>query len=249
MNVFASLASNDGLLVGRVCLFAVVYAIVCGAGIGGCGGGPKDEDSTRKPIVYWRTLTGGAGDAQDELVDRYNAAQNEILVTSEFQGGYVDLATKLMTAVVSGEGPDVTQLGTFEIRQFATAGALVDLTEYVQSADGLDTSDWPGTMLDAGRVGEGLYWLPFNVTVPVLYYNPIHFEEVGFNGPPETWAEFYEFARASVVPKASTSPRAKVSRCGTSHGLSCRPSGRKADGSLRKITRRSRSTTPSPSKF
>jgi ABC-type glycerol-3-phosphate transport system substrate-binding protein len=141
-------------------------------------------------------LTGGAGDAQDELVDRYNAAQNEILVTSEFQGGYVDLATKLMTAVVSGEGPDVTQLGTFEIRQFATAGALVDLTGYVESADGLDTSDWPGTMLDAGRVGDGLYWLPFNVTVPVLYYNPVHFEEAGLNGPPETWAEFYEFARA-----------------------------------------------------
>ncbi len=183
--------------------FVVLQALICAATLSGCGDASKDQEPDQTAITYWRTLTGGAGDAQDELVDRYNRAQNEIAVASEFQGGYTDLATKLMTAVVSGVGPDVTQLGTFEIRQFATAGALVDLTTFIESENGLDTSDWPGSMLDAGRVGDGLYWLPFNVTVPVLYYNPRHFEEAGLDGPPETWAEFYEFARVLSSPKAS----------------------------------------------
>ena len=209
MTVFALSDSNRGICQRRIRYFPIIQAILCAAMMGGCGDGSTEVNPGRTSIAYWRTLTGGAGDAQDELVERYNAAQDEIVVASEFQGGYGDLATKLMTAMVSGAGPDVTQLGTFEIRQFATAGALVDLTQYIESENGLDTSDWPGTMLDAGRVGEGLYWLPFNVTVPVLYYNPTHFEEAGLDGPPETWTEFYEFARVLSQSNASGQPTRK----------------------------------------
>lgn len=157
-----------------------------------CGQGEKNGDST---LVYWRTLTGAAGDAQDELVRRFNGSQRAVRVSSEFQGGYGDLAAKLMTAAISGVGPDVTQLGTFEIRQFAKGGTLVDLKPYLEGPAGLDTSGWPGTMLEAGEIDGGIYWLPFNVTVPVLYYNLEAFEGAGLRGPPETWDDFFEYAR------------------------------------------------------
>jgi sn-glycerol 3-phosphate transport system substrate-binding protein len=157
----------------------------------GCGV-PEDADG-RVSITYWRTLTGGAGDAQHELAERFNAAQDAVSVSVEFQGGYGDLAAKLMTAAAGGTGPDVTQLGTYEIREFARNGLLADLTEFVNGPNGLDTSDWPGTMLDAGRVEGGLYWLPFNVTVPVLYYNADAFADAGLDAPPETWSEFFSY--------------------------------------------------------
>jgi len=145
----------------------------------------------RIPITHWRTLTGGAGEAQEELAERFNNSQDSVTVSVEFQGGYSDLAAKLMTAAAGGTGPDVTQLGTFEIREFARAGLLVDLTEYME---GIDTSDWPGTMLDAGRVDGSLHWLPFNVTVPVLYYNADAFEEAGIASPPDTWNSLFDLA-------------------------------------------------------
>ena len=140
-------------------------ALAITIGLSACGS--RDLDAT-PTLTYWRTLTGAAGEAQDELVKSFNESQERVTVLSEFQGSYGDLATKLMTASVAKTGPDVTQLGTFEIRQFARSGILVDLTPFLEGPEGLDTSDWPATMLEAGRVDGGIYWLPFNVTVPVL---------------------------------------------------------------------------------
>ncbi len=174
-----------------VCIFSCVAVMFAFAG---CGATESTRSDGRMGIAYWRTLTGGAGDAQEELADRFNASQDAVSVSVEFQGGYGDLAAKLMTAAAAGTGPDVTQLGTFEIREFAQAGLLVDLTEFIEGPNGIDTSDWPGTMLDAGRVDGGLYWLPFNVTVPVLYYNVEAFADAGLDGPPETWDEFFDDA-------------------------------------------------------
>jgi sn-glycerol 3-phosphate transport system substrate-binding protein len=129
------------------------------------------------------------------LVKRFNERHSRVHVTSEFQGSYSDLATKLLTASVGGVGPQVTQLGTFEIRQFAKSGLLIDLTSFLNGPSGLDTSGWPRTLADAGKVDGGVYWLPFNVAVPVLYYNTQAFAEAGLTGPPATWGEFFEDAR------------------------------------------------------
>lgn len=170
-----------------VALSAVVVAAGCAPGSSGMRG---EGDA----LVYWRTLTGAAGDAQDALVARYNASEPELPAVSEFQGSYADLAAKVMTAAAAGRGPDVTQLGTFEIREFARAGLLVDLRPFLTGPDGVDTSDWPGTMLQAGEVDGGLYWLPFNVAVPVLYYNQDVFDAAGV-APPETWTDFFALCR------------------------------------------------------
>lgn len=164
----------------------------------GCGG-PADRPGGAQTLVYWRTLTGAAGDAQDTLADRFSAQYPDTPVVAHFQGGYSDLATKLITAAPSGTGPDITQLGTFEILEFARRGLLTDLRPYIEGPEGLDTADWPPSLPAAGEVDGGIYWLPFNVTVPVLYYNRDAFEEAGLAGPPETWDEFFDYARRLTV--------------------------------------------------
>lgn len=146
-------------------------------------------------ITYWHTLTGPAADAQDEIAKRFNESQDAVVVQSELQGAnYGELSTKLLTDFGAGGGPCVSQLGTFEILQFAKSNVLVDLKPFMQGANGLDTSHWPGTMVQAGEVDGATYWLPFNVSVPVLYYNKEAFEEAGLPGPPETWDQFFEYA-------------------------------------------------------
>ncbi len=183
---------------------ALAIALSVVAAGAGCTPGSSGVRGGRDAIVYWRTLTGAAGDAQDALVARYNATDPELPVVSEFQGSYADLAAKIMTAAVAGRGPDVTQLGTFEIREFARAGLLVDLRPFLTGPDGIDTSDWPGTMLQAGEVDGGLYWLPFNVAVPVLYYNRDVFDAAGV-APPETWSDFFALCRQLTERKGDGS--------------------------------------------
>ncbi len=155
------------------------------------------------PLTYWRTLTGASGEAQDELVDQFNAANPAIHVTSEFQGSYSDLATKLMTALAGGAGPEVSQLGTFEIRQFAKSGALVDLKPYLTGPNGIDMTGWPESLANAGAVGDGVFWIPFNVAAPVLYYNQDAFTEAGLTEPPATWDAFFDEARRLTKRDAS----------------------------------------------
>lgn len=147
-------------------------------------------------LTYWRALSGAAGDAQDTLVERFNADYPGITVRSEFQGNYSDLSTKLLAAAAAKSGPQITQLGTFEIRQFARSGVLLDLAPMIDGEEGIDTSGWPADFIRAGRIDGGTYWLPFNVAVPVLYYNDDAFQETGIDGPPATWDEFFATVRA-----------------------------------------------------
>ncbi|NMB90128.1 MAG: ABC transporter substrate-binding protein, partial [Chloroflexi bacterium] len=165
---------------------------------------PVAESAEPVELVYWHALTGPAADAQDELVKRFNESQDLIHVTSELQGAtYSDLSTKILADVAAGGGADVSQLGTYEILQFSKSGVLVDLNPYVSGDNGLDTSSWPSTMIDAGVVDGNLNWLPFNVSVPVLYYNKEAFEEAGLAGPPQTWDEYFDYAEQLTVKDAN----------------------------------------------
>lgn len=156
---------------------------------------PAEPESEQKiEITYWRTLSGAAGDAQDELVAMFNASQDRIHVTSEFQGSYTDLYNSLVAAYAARGGPEVTQLGTYEIAEFIRSGVLTDLMPFIEGSEGIDLNDFMGTMAYAGQSGDSIYWLPFNVSVPVLYYNKTAFEEAGLSGPPQTYTEFYQDA-------------------------------------------------------
>ena len=66
----------------------------------------------------------------------------------------------------------------------------------IEGADGVDTSGWPNDLKTAGEVDGKLYWVPFNVSVPVLYLNESHLKEAGISGPPRMWDEFFKYARA-----------------------------------------------------
>ncbi len=167
------------------------------AAFASCGGAPESAPRIGGPetITFWRTLTGPAGNSIDELVQRFTASQKAVRVESVFKGSYDDIATALMVSATRKSGPDVALVGTFEIRQFAEAGILEDLKPLVDGAEGVDTSGWPNDLRAAGEVGEGLYWVPFNVSVPVLYLNETHLNEAGLSGPPRTWDEFFKYAR------------------------------------------------------
>jgi sn-glycerol 3-phosphate transport system substrate-binding protein len=196
-------------MVVRFHLSLSVAIILIAAVLAGCaqlpitGGGAPTAGSPIE-LTYWYTLTGPAADAQLELVERFNESQDQIVVMPEFQGSYTDLGTAILTAFAAGDGPDVSLLGTFEIREFQRSGVLADVKPYLEGDNGLDTSGWPQEILAAGAFDDGIYWLPFNVSAPVLYYNSEAFAEIGAT-PPATWDEFFQLARELTVKNADGS--------------------------------------------
>ncbi len=174
---------------------AIAVILIAGLAVSCSKSTSAPEIEKAQAITFWRTLTGPAGDSIDGLIQRFTAQQDAVRVDGVFKGSYDDIASALMVGATRNSGPDVALVGTFEIRQFAKAGILEDMKPLLDGPDGVNTAGWPKTLRAAGEVGEGLYWVPLNVSVPVLYMNEAFLEEAGLSGPPQTWDEFFEYAR------------------------------------------------------
>lgn len=146
-------------------------------------------------IVYWRSLAGPRGEAQEELVRRFNEMQDDVEVDVQFQGSYGELSQKLLAALAARDLPNVVMLCDTCMPDFAREGVLEPLDPFVDGPDGVERNTFVGKILDGGKVNEALYLIPFAASTPLLYYNPDIFEQVGLDGPPQTWDEFFEYAR------------------------------------------------------
>lgn len=148
-------------------------------------------------VVYWRALTGAAGDVQDELVKKFNESQSAVSAEVQFQGAYAELVQKLLAAMAAAAVPDVVLLDSPFVALFAKDDALVQLDRFAADAKtGLDLKGFiPGLLADGYYKGK-LYALPFMRSTPLLYFNRDMFAEAGLpDRAPDTWDEFREFCR------------------------------------------------------
>ena len=75
---------------------------------GGSQTAPAPAEKTE--VVFWSSMSGGMGETLDGIVSDYNASQDKVHVTVEFQGNYYDMAAKLQTAVTTRDTPHISQL-------------------------------------------------------------------------------------------------------------------------------------------
>ncbi|SDC88694.1 carbohydrate ABC transporter substrate-binding protein, CUT1 family [Sanguibacter gelidistatuariae] len=98
---------------------------------------------------------------------------------------------RFTTAVASGNGPDVLQIGISKLRTFADSGALLPLDETTiadypnLAADGFID----GVAGDATAIGGEVVSVPWVSDTRVLFYRTDILEENGITAPPTTWDE------------------------------------------------------------
>lgn len=160
-------------------------------------------------IVYWRSLTGVAGEAQEELVKRFNESQDKVIVESQFQGAYADLIQKILAGLAAGTVPDVVLLDSPFVVLFAKDGVLVPLDSFVtKDKAGFKLDDYIPGLLQDGYYDKKLYAVPFMRSTPLLYYNAEMFKEVGLpDRAPKTWDEFREFSKKLTVVSGAETTR------------------------------------------
>ncbi len=159
-------------------------------------------------IVYWRSLTGVAGDVQEELVAKFNASQDKVIVESQFQGAYADLIQKLLAGLAAGEVPDVVLLDSPFVTLFAKDGVLFNLDDLVKNdKSSFDIKNYIPGLLQDGYYDGSLYALPFMRSTPLLYVNGDMFAEAGLpRRAPATWDEFREFSKKVTKYNADGEP-------------------------------------------
>jgi len=101
-----------------------------------------------------------------------------------------------MRAYAVGKAPDIYAVDVPFNAMMASKGALLDLTDMVESSDVIQIDDYyPGPVESATWDGK-LYGVPKSTNTIALYYNADMLEAAGIEEPPETWDELYEDAKA-----------------------------------------------------
>jgi len=165
----------------------------------------KQTGSTVK-VTYWGSFKDALGEAEQEVVRRFNESQDEVELEYQFQGTYEETAQKLTAALQAKQAPDVALLSDVWWHKFYVGKTLAPLTEFLV-ANEIDTADYVDSLYVEGVRDDVSYWLPFARSTPLFYYNKDIFAEVGLDRGPETWAELTDLAPKLVTKDCDSTTR------------------------------------------
>ena len=182
------------------------------------GEGPYEGvDPSGQDVLWWHQHTRERQEGLNQMVEEFNAS-NEwgIEVQAEFAGGYPEIYDKMIAAISADDPtllPNLTVGYANQVAKYQLSESLVDMDEFVDSPKwGLsdeEVADFPVGIFEADVspiFGDGHFRMGFppNRSMEALYYNQDWLTELGYDGPPETWAEFAEMACAATDPDAGT---------------------------------------------
>lgn len=112
---------------------------------------------------------------------------------------WADAHDRFVTSIAGGTTPDIAETGTTWTAEFADAGALLALDEYVDVEKGL-RDDLVEGLAVAGTYGEELYGMPWYAGVRSIMYRADVFEELGLSAP-ESWDDIVAAGEAIKAAK------------------------------------------------
>lgn len=142
--------------------------------------------------TYGKTLTvwvmGDSATKFEQLVAPFEA-QSGIDVTVEAIP-WDSVNDRLTSAVASGNGPDVTQIGLSQLASFLKGDALADISADVAAYPNLAESNFPSAVSSqALNPDGGVYSVPWIADTRVLFYRSDLLSAAGIAAPPKTWDE------------------------------------------------------------
>ncbi|KHO63088.1 ABC transporter substrate-binding protein [Thermoanaerobacter sp. YS13] len=151
------------------------------------------SNSTNKETVLKVWAMGEEGKILPQIVKKFEEQNPGIKV--EVQAIPWDVAyDKLLTAVASQSGPDLTQLGTTWTTQFASSGALLDLKPYFDKYPELKPENYYEGSVKTVEYNGQIVGVPWYVDTRVLFYRTDILKEIGYDHAPKTWTELKDAA-------------------------------------------------------
>ncbi|MET7684840.1 extracellular solute-binding protein [Streptomyces sp. NPDC005423] len=158
-----------------------------GSALSACGGGTGAGSSTSKLTMTWW----GSDDrhaAYKKALATFQTKNPKIKI-QETYSGYDGYFNKFNTQIAGGSAPDLLQMDTALVAQYARKGVLAPIDSYVGKT--LDLTGFSKTLLAAGTVDGKLYGVPSGIGVNQLTVNRSGLEKLGltFPDPEWTWAD------------------------------------------------------------
>ena len=167
---------------------AAALAVLTSVGISGCstGGGETGGDVTLEFQQWWEPeLPDGAFRA---LIDQFEE-ENPGITVELLSGPYASTKEQLFAGAASGTMPDVVGLDGAWVSDFASSGAIADLTA-LMADNGMDDSKLASQI----QVDGATYMIPVVNFVYPLFVNTDLLSAAGVDAVPSTRTEFAEAA-------------------------------------------------------
>ena len=163
-----------------------------GSGTESTEGESSGESGEVVTIDFWSWPEG-----TDKTVEEFNATHDDVQVNYTNAGGGDESSAKLLTAVRSGDAPDVVLVEYTTLPSMIVGGAVMDISEQVDEdlKGAFSTGAWEQTTFDGA-----IYGVPQDVGPAAMVYNAAVFDELGIEAP-QTWDDFR--AAAAVIQESN----------------------------------------------
>ncbi|GAA3738085.1 sugar ABC transporter substrate-binding protein [Leifsonia bigeumensis] len=156
------------------------------AGLTACTGGDSGDGEQSGPLTVW--IMGDSGTNFEQLVAPFTTETGTKVEVVAIPWDGID--ERLTTAVASGSGPDIVQIGLSKLRTFADAGALLPLDGELAAHPGLASENFAdGVAGSATAVAGKIVSVPWVSDTRVLFTRTDILAENGIDSPPATWDE------------------------------------------------------------
>jgi multiple sugar transport system substrate-binding protein len=171
----------------RIRLVTMFAVAASGVALAGCTSAGGDEPAAPTSLTVW--VMGDSSDHFDELVAPFEEESGIDVETVAVPWDAID--QKFTTAVASGNGPDLLQIGISKLRTFADSGALLTLDEEkLADFPNLAASNFiDGVAGDATAIDGEIVSVPWVSDTRVLFYRTDVLSDAGIDEPPATWDE------------------------------------------------------------
>lgn len=190
-------------------VLALTTATTLAFGLSACGGGDSKSDSSSAgnsggsgaTLTYWASNQGSSLDADKQiLTPQLQKFEKETGIKVNMEViGWNDLQTRIQTAVTSGQGPDVVNIGNTWAASLQATGAFLPFDDANMTAIGGKDKFVETALKTGGKEGEAPTSVPLYGLAYGLYYNKAMFKAAGLN-PPTTWEEMVADAKKLTDP-------------------------------------------------
>lgn len=171
-------------------------------------------------ISFWHAMSGDLEKTLQKITDDFNQQYPNIRVKLVNQGSYSDLQQKLIASAKAKQLPVLSQAYADWSDDFIRADLVANLNPYMDDPQNgwskQEVEDIYSVFREENQWNGVYYSLPFNKSIPVLFYNETMLDENRVNVP-TTWDEWKEASR--TLTKSKVDGKGKVIGTGFENSL------------------------------
>ncbi|MFI4963480.1 MAG: extracellular solute-binding protein, partial [Legionellales bacterium] len=143
-------------------------------------------------LVFWHGMAGHLGEEVRALADDFNRSQTRYFIKPVYKGDYIETLTSFAASFRAHQPPAIVQIFEVGTAMMLTPKGVIKPVDDLMQEQGLSLpkEDFIQSIREFYSRDGTLMGMPFNLSVPVIYYNADLLAKLGYSSVnfPRTWA-------------------------------------------------------------